>query len=631
MPLLVWGAMGFFVAAEWFAPAAIVMAQTPPAGPSARTTPRPRTLDFSPAQTPVQMAQQPEFLRPGAPAPQGPPGGSGTLPAPPGSDVFGPDQQRLSQLGEGAVGTTPQPTPFVLQQFNQYVERAIDPENTLDLVLGRPRLLILKQTPVRVQIADNNIADFDNITEREYSIVPVAVGSTVLNFWFTDPAEPNRQKVLSYLLRVMPDPEAKDRLERVYAALEKEINENFPNSAVKLSLVGDKVVVQGEAKDIVEASQILQVVGANTPGGQQPQQQQNPLGGALAQNIPNAGNVNLIATPGELSQLPELSIENYILSSNARVINLLRVPGEHQVMLRVTVAEVNRSAARSIGLNFSLANQAGLNVFRQITGPIANANLPTLLDNGQVNLAIRALRTLDLARSLAEPNLVTTNGQAAAFLAGGQFPVPAGQAAFGAAAQGVAFVPFGVQLMFTPYITDKDRIRLVMVSTVSTRNEALATNVAGSNVPGLNSRTFRTTVELREGQTLAVAGLIQNNFGATSNRVPFWGDLPLLGFTGGTNNTTAAEQELVILVTPELVHPLDACHGPQLPGTDVIEPGDIEFYLLNRLEGRRAVDNRSPVRTDLRRQLNYEHCEDLFIIGAQGQAYGCCPPKGDCP
>jgi pilus assembly protein CpaC len=112
--------------------------------------------------------------------------------------------------------------------------------------------------------------------------------------------------------------------------------------------------------------------------------------------------------------------------------------------------------------------------------------------------------------------------------------------------------------------------------------------------------------------------------------VPFFGDLPFLGPLAGENQASHGEQEIVILVTPELVHPLQACATPELPGSDVFEPGDVEFYLLNRLESRRSYDNRSSVRTDCARQKRYEHCDDLFIIGTHGQTFNCCPQGTGC-
>jgi len=251
-------------------------------------------------------------------------------------------------------------------------------------------------------------------------------------------------------------------------------------------------------------------------------------------------------------------------------------------------------------------------------------NLPTALDNGNVLLAIRALRTLDFAKSLAEPNLTTLNGRTANFQAGGSFPIPTSVVTPGGAAQSVTYQNFGIALEFTPVITDRDRIRLQLNASVSTPS-VTTTQVSGASVPSqISQRQFNTTVEMREGQTLTVAGLIQNNFSGTSSRVPLWGDLPIIGRTGGADSVSSGEQELVVLVTPVLVHPLEMCKTPPLPGNNVFEPGDIEFYLLGHLEGRRSDDYRASVRTDFDRQRKWCDCEDIYIIGQHGPSYACC-------
>ena len=317
----------------------------------------------------------------------------------------------------------------MLDRFKQFVDGTIDPENTLDLMQGRPRVLVLKQSPLRVQLADEHVASYTIVTTTEISIVGNHVGSTVLNLWFTDP-QGGRPSVLSYLIRVIPDPEQKERLDRVYKVLEGEINRAFPNSAIKLTLLGDKLVVTGEAKDIVEAAQILRVVSANAPGGAR--------GGntGSAGEIP-IGNLNVTAIPDASGELPQQGLENFLLRDvNRNVVNLIRVPGEQQVMLRVTVAEINRTAARSIGLDFSVLNAAGTAVFTSTTGglipttitgmgsttQLLGGNLPAIIDNGKVTLAIQALRNLNLARSLAEQNLVAMNGQRADFKPVASFP-----------------------------------------------------------------------------------------------------------------------------------------------------------------------------------------------------------------
>ncbi len=582
--------------------------------------------------------QPPGGVQPGGMPPGGvqppllPPPKDGKLPSPR-LLPFEDDRVRLPRLaGTGILGTTPVPTEKDLEQFRQFIEGVIDPRNTLDLIEGRARIILLKATPTRTQIADETVATFRVLEPdgRQMTIIGQKAGITVLNLWFPDPKEKGRDVILSYLVRVFPDPEAKERLEAVYKALEAEINRAYPRSRVRLTLVGDKILVSGQAHDIQEAYQILRIVGANAPG-QQNQQQQRP-------NVPASalfptGNPFDPLRPG---QTPGL--EEYLTAGGPNVINNLRIPGEQQVMLRVMVAEVNRAAARSIGVNFNIINNQGTLIFGQQTGGLiagltqqpgqglgAAVNLPVNLDNGQIPIAINALRTLNYAKSLAEPTLTARNGATAFFLAGGQFPVPViggfGQfGQFGGGLQGVQFVPFGVQLFFTPVITDRDRIRLTVTATVSTRDNAAATNFAGALVPGLNTRTFSTTVELREGQTMAVAGLIQTNLGAQADRVPFFGDLPFVGRLASFQRTTAGEQELVILVTPELVHPLEPHELPKLPGSDIFEPGDLEFYLLGRLESRRAYDYRSTVMTDLHRMLSYRRCERNYIIGPSGHS-----------
>ncbi|MGO9443379.1 MAG: hypothetical protein ACLPXB_01230, partial [Thiobacillaceae bacterium] len=473
---------------------------------------------------------------------------------------------------------------------------------------------------------------------------------TVLDLWFPDardPADPQKDRTLSYMVMVAPDPERaalevleeRKRLEaqakafeQALKVLEREIKQAFPDSAVQLSLVGEQVVVRGESKDIIEAAQILRIVAEHSP--------------TRRRSKVESRSVNTLFIPGLGDQQAAVDAIREILQGSPNMVNLLRVPGEQQVMLMVTVAEVNRTAARTIGMDFSVVN--GRFAFAQTTGGLLTAgaaagatsaaqalsnvggNLPTAIDNGNVLMAIQALRTLNFARSLAEPNLTTLNGKPANFQAGGSFPIPTSVVLPGGAAQSVTYQNFGVSLQFVPYITDRDRIRLQLNASVSTPSTA-TTEVSGAQVPSqITQRQFNTTVELREGQTLTVAGLIQNNFSGTSNRVPLWGDLPIIGRTGGLDSLSSGEQELVVLVTPVLVHPLDMCKTPALPGSDVFEPGDVEFYLLGHLEGRRSEDYRTSVRTDFRRQERWITCDDYFIIGPHGPTYGCCK-SGSCP
>jgi len=433
------------------------------------------------------------------------------------------------------------------------------------------------------------------------------------------------------------DPNAWDSM--ALREFEQAINEAFPDSIVRLSAVGKQLVVRGQAHDVVEASRIIRLIDAEAkskiikPDGEtaailKPDGETAAISRATP---PMPGMFGMI--PGTMPKEPELN-----------VIDMLTVTGEQQVSLRVTVAEVDRNASRQIGLNFGMKDGGGKSVFQSLAGSdnkaavgtaeIKGGNLPTMLDNGQIQLAINALRSMSLAKTLAEPTLTSLNGQQASFQAGGQFPIPivSGQTVGGL--QGVSFVPFGINLQFTPYITDRDRIRLNVSAEVSSRTDP--TNIGGDTVQGgtpvsgLDMRKFQTTVELREGQTLAVAGLISNNQTSKADRVPFFGDLPVVGRLAALDRISTREQELVILVTPELVRALNRDEQPSLPGSDVFEPGDVEFYLGALMEGNRNEDFRSPARTDLHRQKKFYHQRDAFIIGPHGYTE-CGPQPGAFP
>lgn len=164
------------------------------------------------------------------------------------------------------LGSTPQPTPAELAEYNRFVEGVVDPRNTLDLVAGRPRLVLLKTTPTRTQIADDTVATFRLLEPNgtQMTLAGRRPGTTVLNLWFADPAHPRGERVLSYLVRVFGDPEEKARMAAGLTALAAEVNRAFPDSRVRLGLVGDKPVLTGQAHDPAEAAKILRVV---QPGG----------------------------------------------------------------------------------------------------------------------------------------------------------------------------------------------------------------------------------------------------------------------------------------------------------------------------------------------------------------------------
>ena len=270
------------------------------------------------------------------------------------------------------------------------------------------------------------------------------------------------------------------------------------------------------------------------------------------------------------------------------IISLLQVPSEQQILLKVRVAEISRTALRDLGVDLQIFNgDFTLTSLFGVGGPFS-----AVLDTGDVRLALEAISSNAYSKILAEPNLVTLNGQPADFLAGGQFAVPTVVGVEGVAAATTRFQGVGTQISFTPTIMDKDRIRLVVSPTFSSVNSGLTVD----GIPGLSTRSVNTTVDLREGQWLALAGLLQDEQKGAKSRVPLLGDLPIIEALFSSKSVTRGETELLIMVSPEIIHPLDAKEVPLiLPGMEVTEPTDGALFLRGRIEGRQGCDHRSTV------------------------------------
>ncbi len=230
-----------------------------------------------------------------------------------------------------------------------------------------------------------------------------------------------------------------------------------------------------------------------------------------------------------------------------------------------------------------------------------NSTLFGVFPTSDFEIILNALRQNSVLSLLAEPNLVAMSGHQASFLAGGQFPVPVPQGGGGLSNNvTIEFKDFGVLLNFIPFVMDDETIRLHVAPEVSSIDFRLGTTlvVGGDPVPGVNTRRSETTVELRQGQTLAIAGLLQVDMEAETARIPGLGDLPYIGPLFSSTSHERAERELIVLVTPFLVSPMCEDQVPPLPGSEVKDPNDLEFYLMNRIEGRTGHDYRSTTAWD---------------------------------
>ncbi len=321
-------------------------------------------------------------------------------------------------------------------------------------------------------------------------------------------------------------------------------------------------------------------------------------------------------------------------------------------MLKVRIAELNRTSLRQIGSNFlgvdpktgaivgssiagntNFAGQigqagnlvAGNNLYGSANlGPATGqTSVFGIFQQANFEFMLNALRTNGLLKILAEPNLVALNGQLASFLAGGEFPVPVPQVSAAGVAPTITvrFREFGVRLGFVPYVLDGGVIRLTVAPEVSNIDFTIAVTLVagGSPVPGLNTRKAQTTVEMREGQTLAMAGLLQLTLNGNTNRVPGLGDLPILGPFFSNTTSQRIEKELVVLVTPYLVEPMQHEQVPPAPGDEVKGPNDLEVYFLNRIEGRTGKDFRATTNWDDPFNLRYHlNLEKKYVQGPVG-------------
>ncbi|MCB9855842.1 MAG: pilus assembly protein N-terminal domain-containing protein [Phycisphaerales bacterium] len=296
------------------------------------------------------------------------------------------------------------------------------------------------------------------------------------------------------------------------------------------------------------------------------------------------------------------------------VINHLNVAGVQQALLRVVVAEVNKDAARKLGVNWGFgASDLSRDVF--FANNLGNINptsygsngLPNVLD-GQLNYSVaptaigqaanftigfpraelqffmNALRENSLGRTLAEPNLVAISGQTATFLAGGEVPIPVTQGGATAGAITLQYKEFGVRLAFTPTVIGGQLIRLHVMSEVS---DAVPQAQQFNGLPTFSFQTRRveSTVECGNGQTFAMAGLLDDSIRAVSSKIPGLGDLPILGTLFSSVDYQRSKTELVVLVTPELVAPLDPGMINTYPGADISEPTDFELFMQQKLDG----------------------------------------------
>jgi pilus assembly protein CpaC len=431
--------------------------------------------------------------------------------------------------------------------------------------LGVGRSLMM-QFPVElrdVMIADPTKVDAVVQAADRVFLVAKSAGST--NAFFFDA---QGQQIMTLEIVVGSDLSGLDNL----------LKKLIPNSNIKSELAGAAIVLTGSVRSPVDASR------ATDLAAQYASANKNLTRGftAVSSEIGGVRTTEVTGTGGQTG--PALK----------PVINMLTIDGEDQVMLKVTVAEVNRSIAKQFGINvggslsvgnlntvLSTANSLPLtsgtlgalgtigNYTNQAFGNNCFVNLPSVgsgapgvgnsgvtnfmnFGNSCISQTLRALERHGLVRTLAEPNLTTVSGESAKFLAGGEYPVPVSS---DNGAIGVSFKEFGVSIAFTPIVMTEGRISLKIDTEVSELSTNGALVLSGTQIPSLTKRSARSTIELPSGGSMAMAGLISESTRQNIEGFPGLKDLPVLGNLFRSRDFTKSETELVVIVTPYLVRP----------------------------------------------------------------------------
>ena len=364
-----------------------------------------------------------------------------------------------------------------------------------------------------------------------------------------------------------------------------------------------------------------------------------------------------------------VQVAKSLVAEGGTIVNAMSVAPAQQVMLKVRFLEVERTASRELGVNWFGANNGGnrgfatglggvtqpggrpavtgvdasgnpvpapgspagsgaigLPIFTQAAGALLSGATPfgvavaNLASKGAtLDVVLTALETKGLVRRLAEPDLIALSGDTASFLAGGEYPVPVCQAAAtigGACAVTIQYQPFGVQLSFNPTVLENGIINLRLAPSVSELNFAQAVTINGFNIPSINKREARTTVELRDGQSFSIAGLLQTDNRRNVAQLPWIGSVPVLGTLFSSKSFVAQDTDLVVIITPHLVAP--AVPGQRLatPLDNAMPSNDVDYFLMGQMEQRKAF--RDYLTSGGNIQGPYGHIIGQQVVGPPG-------------
>jgi pilus assembly protein CpaC len=408
-------------------------------------------------------------------------------------------------------------------------------ESTLNVPMNRAVVVESEVPFAELSIANPSIADISSLSDRTIYVLGKTPGTTTLTI-----LDGNGQLITNVDVRVAPDlSEFKERLRQI-----------LPEEKIEVRTANDGIVLSGTVSSTIRMQRALDLANRYAP---------------------------------------------------ERVSNLMTVGGVQQVMLKVRFAEMQRSVSKSLQASLAtggsvLDGDLGLEVGTGNAAPLAGVDtVAEKLNAGagsqgaimfgfnagglEVGILLEALEAKGVVRTLAEPNLTSLSGQEATFLAGGEYPVPVSQED---GAITVEFKPFGVELNFIPRVLDDNLINLELEAAVSSIDPSSGIDIGAIRIDGFTRRETTTTVELRDGESFAIAGLLQDDFRDLNSQVPWLGDIPILGALFRSAEYQREQSELVIIITPHLVTPTRG-EALALPTDRVRPPSEKDLFLFGRV------------------------------------------------
>ncbi|PBC04067.1 secretin [Mesorhizobium sp. WSM3860] len=418
------------------------------------------------------------------------------------------------------------------QANNDVVYVSATKNATIKVAKGKPKTIMTNAAFYQIVIGDPEIANVNPLTDKSFYVLGNNLGTTGIALF-----DQNKQLVGTIDVEVTLDTDQ----------LANTIRSSVPDAKIKVGSANGRVVLSGEAEDAVAADKASKIASR--------------------------------------------------FSGNEEVINSVNISSSQQVQLNVRFVEINRQAGQDLGAKYGANFGLGIGgrdvIIDPGTVPTAGTGeiIGRLLSNGvSIDIAIKALEERGLARRLAEPNLIARSGQTASFLAGGEFPIPVSE---DNGKISVTYKKYGVGLDFTPTVLKGGLVSLDIAPEVSSIDPSASIEVSsGISIPAFIVRRAKTSVDLKNGQSFMIAGLLQSQNDITTSRLPGLGKLPVLGPLFSSKSYQRRETDLVIIVTPYLVKPVDPSKKMVEPTDGTRPPSNADYFLNNTEE----VDASAPKR-----------------------------------